>query len=179
MTDIKLPCRKSFQDTDIFLVENSSCSRQSRSQVPENHSGMSATNHVHAKGGFIALFTAIIISIVLLLVSVSLNRGGYLTRGEALDAEYKNRSLALAEACAQKAMFSLAYDPTYTGVEPSVAVGSDTCSIGAISFAGSQYTINTGAVFPATSVAGQGAVTRLQVVVNSADFSLVSWEEIP
>ncbi|SRR3989344_428906 len=129
--------------------------------------------------GFIALFTAIILSVVLILVSISLNRGGYLTRWETLDAEYKNRSLALAEACLDMAMLKLANNPTYAGGETNLMVGYDKCDIGAVSAGGFQYTINTSAVFPDASVWSQGAVTKLNVVVNSADFSLVSWVESP
>src|SRR3989344_1070246 len=51
-----------------------------------------------SNGGFVALITAIILSVILITVTVALNRIGFLTRSEISDAEYKNRSSALAEA---------------------------------------------------------------------------------
>ena len=161
-----------FQDTDIFLLKNSSCSRRRAHKVLKN-------TIPSKKGGFVALITAIIISAVLLIVSISLNRAGYLTRGEALDAEYKDRSSALAEGCVDIAMLKLAEDPSYFGNEANIPISSDNCAIGAVIQSGSTYTINTSAVFPSSGVTPQGAVTNLHVVINSTDFSAVSWLETP
>ena len=134
------------------------------------------------KNGFIALITAIVLSVILLTVAVALNQIGFLTRSEVLDSEYKNRSFALAEACVDTALLKLAGNPSYSGGEPSIAVGSDACAIGVVSQntpSAGQTTINTSAVFPATSVTSQNAVTRLQIIVNSSDLSLISWDEVP
>ena len=132
-----------------------------------------------SNNGFIALFTAIIISVVLMLVSASLNRVGYLTRGEALDSEYKNRSLALAEACVDTALLNLALDPTYQVTSPQqVSVGVDSCWIRSVTTAGTQNTIETRAVFPDTAI-NQGATTNLRIIVNTSDLSVISWNEIP
>ncbi|OGF62542.1 hypothetical protein A2662_01960 [Candidatus Giovannonibacteria bacterium RIFCSPHIGHO2_01_FULL_45_33] len=132
--------------------------------------------------GFIALITSIILSVILLVVTIALNQTGFLTRGEVLESEYKNRSIALAEGCADMAIIRLALDPAYSGNESSVAVGSDTCAIGTVQQdmpVSGQATINTSAVFPATSVTNQGAVTKITAVINSADLTVVSWVENP
>ncbi len=131
------------------------------------------------KSGFVALITAIVLSIILITVAVALNEIGFLTRSEALDSEYKDRSTALAEACVDTALLKLAANPNYTGNESAITVGSDTCAIDTVTTAGTQVTINTHAVFPAPSVTTQGATTRLKIVANSSDLSIASWNEVP
>lgn len=130
--------------------------------------------------GFVALITAIVLSVILMTVTVSLNQVGFLARSEVLDSEYKDRSSALAEACVDTALLKLANDPAYTVTTPtSVTVGSDTCSIDSVGTVGTQIAINTSAVFPLPSITSQGAFTRLQIVVNSSDLTVVSWNEVP
>ena len=134
------------------------------------------------KNGFVALITSIVLSAILLTVAIALNQIGFLTRGEILDSEYKTRSSALAEACADIALLKLAANPAYSGGEPSIAVGSDTCAIGVVSQntpISGQTTIITSAVFPASSVTSQNAVTKLKIVVQSSDLKTVSWDETP
>ena len=128
--------------------------------------------------GFVALITAIIISAILLTVAVAMNQVGYLTRGEVLDSEYKNRSAALAEACGDLALLNIAQDANVTG---SVPVGADTCSIDSVQAdeGTGLTTITTSAEFPAAAVLGRGAVTKLQIVVDSDDLTIQSWNEIP
>lgn len=122
--------------------------------------------------GFIALITAIALTLILLVVTVTLNQTGFFTRSTLLDAEYKERSSALAEACVDTALLKLAADPTYTGPD-TVAVGSDSCDIISVSPPGSPTrTIQTRAVF-------QEAATNLEVVINDSDLSVVSWNELP
>ena len=132
-----------------------------------------------SNGGFVALITAIILSIILITVTVALNRIGFLTRSEISDAEYKNRSSALAEACVDTALLNLALDPTYQVTSPQqVSVGVDSCWIRSVTTAGTQNTIETRAVFPDTAI-NQGATTNLRIIVNTSDLSIVSWDEIP
>src|SRR3989338_11094541 len=132
-----------------------------------------------SNGGFVALITAIILSIILITVTVALNRIGFLTRSEISDAEYKNRSSALAEACVDTALLNLALDPTYQITSPQqLSVGTDSCWIRSVTIAGTQNTIETRAVFPDTAI-NQGATTNLRIIVNSSDLSVISWDEIP
>ncbi len=134
------------------------------------------------QNGFIALITAIILSVILLVVTIAMNQTSFLTRSEVLESEYKNRSVALAEGCADTAMLRLANNPAYAGNEASISIGTDTCSIGAIQQDTptlGQVTINARAVFPAPGVTSQGAITKLIVVVESSDISVVSWVEVP
>lgn len=134
------------------------------------------------EAGFVALLTAIIISVILLTAAVAMNQVGYLTRGEILDSEYKVRSIALAEACADTALLKLVQDPSYSGGEGGIAVGSaDTCAIGPVQTdtpAAGKTTIQTSAVFPKASVTSRGAFTKLQVVIDSEDLTVLSWNEV-
>lgn len=121
--------------------------------------------------GFIALVTAIALSLILLVVTVTLNQSGFLTRSTLLDSEYKERSSALAEGCVDTALLKLAADPNYIGLE-TITIGSDSCSILSVSPPGSPTrTIKTRAEF-------QEAATNLEVVINTSDLSVVSWNEI-
>ena len=117
--------------------------------------------------GFIALITAIAISLILLVITVTLNQSGFLTRSTLLDSEYKERSSALAEACVDVALLKLVNDPSYLGSE-TITIGSDSCDIRPITLP----TIETRAVF-------QQAATNLEVVIDPSDLSVVSWNEVP
>lgn len=116
------------------------------------------------QNGFIALTSAIIISVLLLAITVGLGFSSFFTRFNILDSEFKERSLALAEACIDTAILNLAKGLTTTG---SVAVGTDDCEI--ISVNGN--TIQTQACV-------NKATTNLQVTTNS-DFEIVTQEELP
>lgn len=76
--------------------------------------------------GFIALFSVILISFVLLLVTTTLSFAGFSGRFNILESEYKKRSRELAEACLATARLKLAENNFYSG-NGIVSVGSDTC----------------------------------------------------
>ena len=119
------------------------------------------------QGGFVALITAIILSAILLIITTTLNQTSFFTRSNLLDSEYKERSAGLAEACIDIARLKLANDPRYSGSEPSIPIGTNSCEIRPIV----GNTIETKAVY-------NSAVTNLRVVINPADISVVSWEEV-
>ncbi len=129
--------------------------------------------------GFIALITAIILGVVLMVVAISLSTTGYFTRGQVVDAEYKERSRSLAEACVHVALLRLAANPSDPGLV-TVTIGSDSCAIGAISKTGSIYTIPTEAVFPASAFMSQ-AFTYLLIEANdiASNLSIAEWKECP
>ena len=139
---------------------------------------MTPKNRNKTEQGFIALITAIAISLILLVVTVALNQAGFLTRSTLLDSEYKERSSALAEACADTTFLKLVADPDPTHIlsDAIIPVGTDTCTIHSVVLDGApnQYAIETKAVF-------QEATTnlRIRIVVNASDISIVSWNELP
>lgn len=118
------------------------------------------------KGGFAALVTAIVMSLILILVTITLNRSGFFARSAILEAEFKETSSALAEACVDAALLRLAITPTYTGPEV-VSIGENECTIRPII----SNTIETTAEH-------RGSVTNLEVIFNPSDLSIVSWSEV-
>lgn len=131
-------------------------------------------NHANNEKGFVALMAAIVISLILITLTVTLNQSGFFTRSALLDAEYKERSAALAEACADTALLKLAGNPSYSGNE-IIPIGTDICKIRPtkldVPVAG-QNTIETRAVF-------NEATTNLKIIADASDFSIVSWNELP
>ena len=125
------------------------------------------------EGGFVALITAIIFSVILLAMTISLNQAGFFARSALADNEYKERSIALAEACADSAILKIAVGATALPAE-TIFVGDDTCTINSVGTAVSGiYTITTKATF-------QKSVTKLEVKIDSiAPFAVNSWKEAP
>jgi hypothetical protein len=121
------------------------------------------------QNGFIALISAIIISVLLLTITVTLGMTGIMSRFNILDSESKERSIALAEACADKAIFNLAQSV----ISPStISVGSDSCSIVSVNSStplANQTTIKTQAII-------NRSYTNLLVVIDT-DFKILSWDE--
>ncbi len=123
----------------------------------------------HSKdSGFVALMTAIILTAILLIVTITLNQTSFFTRGILLDSEYKERSAALAEACVDVARLKLANDITYPGNE-IIGVGGKQCKI---------WSITAGSIIKVTATSSE-AVTNLEVAVDPTDISVVSWKEVP
>lgn len=123
--------------------------------------------------GFIALISAVIISALLITITVALGTSSFLSRFNILDAEYKEKSSALAEACADAAILKLAASASYPGGE-TIAVGSDTCKvISVVPVAGWPKTIKTQATV-------SNSYTDLTIgVSNTATVSVDSWQEVP
>ena len=119
--------------------------------------------------GFIALMSAIIISIVLLLMITNLSLTGFYGRFNILDAELKERSSALAEACVDTALLRLANDPgyPYPANDPINVDGND-CIIE--SAAGGNISVKADY---------KNYITKIEVEVNLSDMSINSWEETP
>lgn len=131
--------------------------------------------------GFIALITAIIITTVMIILTTTLSLTGYYTRVGILAGEFKERSLALAEACGDTAMLKLANNPSYSPTNEVITVGTsgDTCTVLSVQPSGTQATILTQAFFPAKDANAQmHAFSKIKIVTNLSDLSLVSWQEI-
>lgn len=123
------------------------------------------------KSGFIALMSAIIISVLLLAITVSLGFAGFFTRFNILDSESKERSMALAEGCVDMAVLKLTQDPYYNPVNEVVTIGGQQCTIVSLAIFGNQIIIRTQAVV-------NKAYTNLVVTVDD-DFAIISWQELP
>ena len=121
--------------------------------------------------GFIALFTAIILSATLIGIAVTLSRTGFLATENVLNMEYKARSRALASSCADTAVFKLTLDRTYPGSE-TIPIGAGQCSIGLVQFSGGNLIVSAHATV-------ENAATNLQVTLNNATLLVVSRKEVP
>jgi hypothetical protein len=125
------------------------------------------------KTGFIALMSAIIISVVLLVLATTLSVAGFFSRFNVLDAQYKQQSSGLARGCIDAALLQLAQDPNNITIG-DVSVGSAGCSIIAIQKdtpAAGEVTIKTKAVV-------NQAATNFQTVVNGNNLALISIGEV-
>lgn len=128
-------------------------------------------------GGFVALITAVLLTVLLLVAVSALNENGFFVRTEVLDSEYKSASYGLAEACVSSAILSLAKDPAYAGSE-TISIASDSCDLDAIQFdtpAVDMITISASAIYP--SGVSEGATTKIEAIVDSDTLSIVSWGE--
>ena len=127
-------------------------------------------NTISYNQGYITLMSAIIISALLLAITVSLGFNGLFGRLNIVDSESKERSSALAQACADKEILNLAKEVSYTN---PVQVGSDQCTIVSVAVdvpSVGQTTIQTQAVI-------NKSYTDLQVIIDSSNFSIISWQE--
>lgn len=117
--------------------------------------------------GFMALMSTIIISVILLLIATSLSLTSFYGRTNILDFELKEKSFALAEACADTAILRLAEDSSYGGNETVNVVGADKCQIESVVGG----TINVKADY-------KNYITKLEIEINSTDLSIISWQEV-
>ncbi len=127
--------------------------------------------NVKKNSGFIALMSAVIISVVLLLIVTNLSMTSFYNRFNILDTELKEKSVGIAEACIDKAILNLVKNSAYNPVDEVVSVGSDTCIIKSITTSGSIKTILVKADL-------KNYITNLQVKVDDTSFDVISWEEI-
>jgi hypothetical protein len=121
--------------------------------------------------GFVALMSAIVISVVLLIIAVTGSFTGFFGRADVLDAESKTRSIALADACVDSLMLNLSYDATYGGGD-TVTLGSDTCEI-----KDSPTPYDPIRTFPIQAVFNN-AYTNYQITVDTDAMEVTQWAEV-
>jgi hypothetical protein len=116
-----------------------------------------------SNGGYIALISVIIISLILVGLTSLLSSGGYFTRASAANSEYKRISLGLAESCVNAALLKIGqnfdYSPELEG--GVVQIGDQNCEIVSVG-SGTNRTIVTKASF-------QGAFSSMSITVNVQD----------
>lgn len=129
-------------------------------------------------GGFVALVSAVIISLVLLTLIVGTGERGFSSRFNILNSELKAMSSGLAEACVETAILKLAENDTYT-INPAtpewIPVGDQGCEISSVDPSVNPIVINTHATSSPIV-----AHTKLEVKIDRpAPFIINSWQEIP
>jgi len=126
------------------------------------------------KKGFVALMSAIIISVVLLVLATTLSFTGFNSRFNILDSESKERSSALAEACVENAILSLINDPSYSANNKIYAVsGNNTCMVKDVS-----TTTIPGKTIIKTQGTFSNSHTNFIVTVDNSPFKVAHVEEV-
>lgn len=110
---------------------------------------------------FIALFSVIIISAILVLTAVTLSFSGFYARFNILDTESKERSNALADSCIDSARLAIAEGSYTTGVSINTPVDTKNCT----------YTINAGGKVVATGTF-ENTYTYYYAEIDTADDTL-------
>jgi len=121
--------------------------------------------------GFVALMSAIIISVVLLIVATTGSFTGFLKRGNILDSELKRRSAAAADACAEQAFLLIANESTYAGLSTLTFNSLDSCSVTVADSGGTKDLEIQGI--------SRNAYTNLDVSLDPDTLTILSWEEVP
>lgn len=122
--------------------------------------------------GYIAITSAVIISLLLMAITFALNFSSFFGRFNVFDSQTKEISQALAEACVENTLLKLAQNSSYAGNETITVKSPDTCDILTIETNGSQKIVKAKATFQKTT-------TNVKVVVNMPGPQIVSWEELP
>ena len=126
--------------------------------------------------GFIALMSAIIISAVLLILATGGSLGGFYTRMNSLNAEYKEKTYSLAQACVAHTLLALSQDSSYAGNATTTLSATEICYTGAVATSGispnNVYTFRTRSYLMNT-------YTNLEVVAKVQDLSVQTQTEIP
>jgi|GEM_PF-1386324 len=122
--------------------------------------------------GFIALTSAIIISVVLLSITVSVGFTGLFSRLTIADSESKEQSYAAADSCIHQSLLAISQGSSGPN---HLNVGAARCDIKSIS----ANTPNTGQTTIITQSAVNQAYTTLQAIVNSYSLAVISFSECP
>lgn len=122
--------------------------------------------------GFVALMSALVISVVLLLIASGGSLAGFFTRVNSLSFEYKEVTLALADACVSHTLLALSLDNDYSGNATTTLGENRECYTGDISESGGTYTFRTRSYL-------NDVYTILEVETEAPDFTIVSYEELP
>jgi hypothetical protein len=122
--------------------------------------------------GYIALISAILISVSLLTMVVAVSFEGYFSRFNILESEQKEMSDYLAESCFNTATLKLAQDDDFDEAK-TITVGSSTCSI---------VDIEPGTFASNRRISVQGvsgnAYTNLEIEISLPSTDIVSWTEV-
>ncbi len=120
--------------------------------------------------GYIAIISALIISVIIVVIVITVSQASFLGRAGIAGAHYKERSRALAEACANTALLKLVSNSSYAGGE-TITVGSSTCDIISVVSTSTGRAISTQGIF-------QRSYTNYKVTIPSSSVSIISWEEV-
>jgi hypothetical protein len=119
--------------------------------------------------GVIAIITAVIMGIVLLLIAQSISISGFFVSKGSLDVEFRQQAYILAFSCFDTALYKLNDDLDYPGNE-TLQVGNHTCEIEPIIPSGLNTIIKSNATI-------DRSFSRLEVTLDDF-FQIISFKEI-
>jgi hypothetical protein len=125
--------------------------------------------------GYIALISAILISVSLLTMVIAVSFEGYFSRFNVLESEQKEISDYLAESCFNRAVIELTQDEDYDET-PTVDVGDEECTIVAID----DGTFPSNRLISVQGINGE-AYTNLEIEIDLdslPEVDVVSWVEV-
>lgn len=132
--------------------------------------------NLNYSSGYIALMSTIVISVLLLAMAVSLGFAGFFGRFNVLDSESKERSLGLAEACADIAILNFAENISYGGNE-TIYLDPDNplekCTI----FSLEDHPTENWKIIK-TQASFNNSFTNIKVTVDKNSVDIISWEEL-
>jgi|SRR3989344_1827515 len=120
--------------------------------------------------GFMALMSAIVMSVLLIAITLSLGISSFFGRFDILDSESKERSMGLAEACVSQATSEVSTGTVYATLTVFPIPNSTESCKRMSEQNGNEYIIKAQGEF-------NKSFTNLKVVVDSSTFDVVSWQE--
>lgn len=129
------------------------------------------------EGGYAAIMTTIIISLVLLTMIAQSGFAGWHARFFALNREKKHQAHALANGCINLAMASMIKNPDAASF--TLALASGACDIRVVDtsdFRTAEFHVQSRV---GGSESGGVAHANMKVVVHLASGEIISWQEIP
>ena len=119
--------------------------------------------------GYVALTSVIFMSLLLVTITVVLSIINYYSRYNILESEFKERSVAQAESCIDKAVYNVLTGVVVTYPKTYSDLG---CTVESAVSAGSNFNVLVTGDY-------QNSKTKLQVQLNSANsYKVVTWQEL-
>lgn len=119
--------------------------------------------------GYVALTSVIFMSLLLVTITVVLSIINYYSRYNILESEFKERSVAQAESCIDKAVYNVLTGVVVTYPKTYSDLG---CTVESAVSAGSNFNVLVTGDY-------QSSKTKLQVQLNSANsYKVVTWQEL-
>jgi hypothetical protein len=139
--------------------------------------------------GFVAIISAIMMSLILIGLVMTMSMSGFLSRFTILDYEFKQVSLSLAESCAYRAFQNSAENVSYAPVVGGeiVLVASDSCTIESIQYGPVINAMKTADIQVRAEYHGAFTQLRIRILVHdplaasvpTQNIQIVSWQEVP
>lgn len=132
---------------------------------------------VTAQKGYVALISAILISVSLLTLVVAVSFEGYFSRYSVLESEQKEMSDYLAESCFNRAVLELAQDEDFDeSPAVEITIGESSCTIVDIT----NGTFPSNRVIQVQGVNGN-AYTNYEIEIDLdslPDTDIIAWTEV-